>query len=352
MEWMNVLIVGSSLIDLFLVFKSDDHLSIEDHKLTLELGDKIPVDIKGLSLGGNGANVSVGLSRLGFTTTFYTYLGRDILSRQIQQTLCKEGITLIIERGANESSSLSLIFNFSTDRIIFSHHQVRDHKFDLSNSDIEVYTQGATSDEEKVIRGNADKVMPKPDFIYLTSIGKYWEDAYKQVFSYTNKNTIPYIFAPGSHQIQSLNPVFYEVLRGAYGIFVNKREAEKILQEKNKNTHDFPSLLLGLASLGPKLVSITDGRQGSYFLDEKMTMYKIDHFDGEATEKTGAGDAYAAGFLGAYFSKHDAQEAMRWGSFNAHAVMQQVGAESGLLTQEKVLQLSRKHKDYLATILT
>lgn len=349
---MNVLVVGSSLIDLFLLFKDNDHHAIEDHTLKLELGDKIPVDIKGLSLGGNGANISVGLSRLGFTTTFYTYLGRDILSRQIQQTLCKEGITLVIERGKNENSSLSLIFNFSTDRIIFSHHQVREHNFDLGNSDIEVCTLGATSEEEKVTRGNAEKIIPKPDFIYLTSIGKYWEEAYKQVFSYANKQGVPCIFAPGSHQIQSLNPVFYDVLKGAYGIFVNKREAEKILQEKKKSTHDFPSLLLGLASLGPKLVSITDGRRGSYFLDEKMVMHKIDHFDGEAAEKTGAGDAYAAGFLGAYFSKHDAQEAMRWGSFNAHAVMQHVGAESGLLTQEKVLQLSRKHKDYQAKILT
>jgi sugar/nucleoside kinase (ribokinase family) len=53
-------------------------------------------------------------------------------------------------------------------------------------------------------------------------------------------------------------------------------------------------------------------------------------------EKTGAGDAYTAGFLAAVLNSQPIKEAMRWGAFDAASVIQKIGAEEGLLTKTEL----------------
>ena len=144
---MHVLVVGSSVIDLFLSVEQS-HVQIQDKKILLNLGDKIPSQIKKLTLGGNGANASVGLTRLETPTTFYTYLGSDILSREIENGLTSEGVALMAQRDDSQTS-MSLIFDFDSDRIIFSNHVKRDHNFEI-------------------------KEEGRFDYIYLHSIGEEW----------------------------------------------------------------------------------------------------------------------------------------------------------------------------------
>src|SRR3990172_5397092 len=123
---MNMLVVGSSVIDLFL--KADkDHYINNENKVTFTLGDKVP--------------------------------------EEIEKNLNKEGIDLLANTG-EENSSLSLIFNFDSDRIIFSHHPIKQYIFEYNKE-------------------------TKPDFIYLTSIGKYWQECYGQVLEFAKQNNIP-----------------------------------------------------------------------------------------------------------------------------------------------------------------
>src|SRR3989344_6044593 len=100
---MHVLVIGSSVIDLF---------------LSLDLGDKIPSQISRSAVGGNGANVSVGLTKLEIPTTFYTYLGNDFFSREIESGLSSQGVELDIERHPESSSPLHIILDFPDDRVI------------------------------------------------------------------------------------------------------------------------------------------------------------------------------------------------------------------------------------------
>lgn len=294
------------------------HLS--QGRVSFTLGDKIPIDIKKLSLGGNGANVSVGLSRLGIPTTFYTYIGSDILSQEIAENITREGVKIIAEKG-NGYSSLSLIFDFDSDRIIYSHHPKESHTFSY--------------DDEA------------PDVIYLTSIGDPWENVYRNVLTYIQKTSTRLAFSPGTPQLANMNDLFFETLHRSNSLFINREEAELILKTFGSSFTNIPDILKELHKLGPEVISVTDGKKGSYTLDASKNLYQITPFSTDGLhEKTGAGDAYATGYLAGLLEGKTTAEAMRQGSFNSYGVMQKVGATTGLLNSKDMQQLLNKHLQY------
>jgi len=315
---MNILVIGSSIIDLFLQIEHEEnHVIVKDNQAAFHLGDKIPTDITKLAVGGNGANVSVGLSRLGIPTTFYTYLGRDIYSYEISETLKKEGVELLTENSGETKTSMSIILKLSDDRVIFSNHSHRVHGFSYIN-------------------------QIKPDFAYITSIGEPWEHAYEKASQYFTKDAIPYAFAPGSHQMQKKGKAFDEVLKKAHVLFVNREEAQSIVGNSQESV-DIKTLLLSLQQLGPQIISVTDGKNGAYCLDDKQNLFTIEPIsvEGKTIEKTGAGDAYASGFLASYMVKKSVDTAMAWGLVNAYYSMLKIGAHDGLVrlaNMDKYLQ--------------
>lgn len=318
---MNVLVVGSSSIDLFLEVADKTHINISSDKLLLNLGDKIPTDIKKIAVGGNGANVSVGLQRLTLNTSFYTFFGRDLFSRELEEVIKNEGVNLLAQR-VGEKSSISLIYDFDSDRIIFSHHEKRDHSFQFSGE--------------------------KPDFIYLTSLGNDWEKAYSQVLEYATQNNIPLGFNPGSHQMAEKTKIVLDIIKACEIVFINKEEAKKILGWlKEVKDDSIKDLLLEFKNLGSKIVSITDGANGAYLYNGEK-YYWIGQFGKDGQEKTGAGDAYASGFLAKYLMQGDLADCMKWGPINADSVTKEIGAQQGLLTLDKMNKILEGNLDFRA----
>ncbi|HVT00770.1 MAG TPA: carbohydrate kinase family protein [Patescibacteria group bacterium] len=301
---MHVLVIGSSVIDLFLTLDKD-HFNLNDKKVELSLGDKIPSQIQGHSIGGNGANVSVGLTKLETPTTFYTYLGSDFFSREIENGLSSQGVGLDIERVPDLASPIHLILDFPEDRIIVSNYGRASYGF--------------APKEEKY------------DYIFLTSIPEMWEDAYKKVLSYARENNIPLAFSPGTRQIEEKNELTLDVVKNSKAYFSNKEEAEKITDKS-----DIKEQLATLLDLGVETISITDGANGAYAADKTRTMYHIDPAPGVGKEKTGAGDAYASGFFAGILNEQDIPTSMLWGATNAEYKMQQIGAENGLLSKKEL----------------
>ncbi len=314
---MNALVVGSSLIDLFISLQKNEDLKIKDNAISFTLGDKIPIDIQTLTLGGNGVNVTSALQKLQINTSFYTYLGTDVLSNHIKTLLQKEDITLHIEGEETITGSLSIILNLNYDRIIFSHHNEFTHSFDSSKIDV------------------------RPDVIFLTSIGKDWTDAYSKVLSYAKDNSIPIAFSPGSQQMSDMNEVFIKTVHQSKMLFCNMQEAQEINKALTGNAIDNArELLLNIKNNGFDLLSITDGKNGAYAVGSGEVVYKIESTEPDGKEKTGAGDSYAGGFLAGYMHKKPIETCMKWGVLNAVGEMRQIGSRTGQLTlsemEEKV----------------
>lgn len=317
-----VLVIGSSDIDIFATPKDMRKTSIENKRVSFELGAKVPISLKNMTLGGNGANVSVGMKKLRFESTFYTYLGSDILSRQIEEDLEAHGVDVIEDVKRGERTSLSFIMDLESDRVIFSHHEMRDYGFDTAK-------------------------LPDASAIYLTSIGENWSGAYRKILDYASEKNITLAFSPGSPQLAQINELVLETVQKSTLLFMNKEEGQKILQAKGIGAAEIQDILKGLQDLNTHVVSITDGKNGSYAVsDEGIFHLPPFDIDSKSTDKTGAGDAYASGFYSAFLMGKSLVECMRWGALNAYGVMQEIGAQNGLLTHEKMQELLDSHVDF------
>jgi len=312
--------IGSAKIDVFLsVREANDcfRLNKETNELCVRSGQKIEVDRCSFLLGGNAANVGVGLSRLGLKSAIYAEIGDDELSQKILKALKKENVnTQFLIQTKGEKASFSIIINFKGERTIFSEHVDRLHNF------------------------NFDDISTRS--LYLTSLGHEWKKPYKKVFSFVKKTKCLLAFNPGTLQIEAGYKAIADVLSITDVLFLNKEEAIAIsnikyqisnIDDKNKSMEQ---LLNSLQKMGSKIVVITDGENGSYAIDEKGEIFTQDAIETKVIEKTGAGDAYSTGFLSAILHELSIKEALRRGALNSVSVIAQVGAQAGLLDKNKI----------------
>lgn len=309
--------IGKTTLDQFLVLDEltlKYHLDPKSGYLSFRHGEKIEVEQFNFCIGGNATNVAIGLSRLGFNATLCSEIGDDDFSGKLLSALAKENIDkshMIVTRGA--VSSLSVILNFKHERTIFMQKVRREHNFKLGN------------------------ISAK--YIFLTSLEEEWRKPYEHALSIVKKGH-KLAFNPGTLQLHEGRELVLRILKHTDTLFVNKEEAEEIVWGKEKNTNNEVSyireLLTKLDKMGPKTVIITNSVHGSHAIDEQGNFYHQGIHDAEVVEKTGAGDAYTSGFLGARLLDKNIKEAMAWGAINSTAVIKKVGATAGLLYRNEM----------------
>ncbi|HUD44992.1 MAG TPA: PfkB family carbohydrate kinase [Patescibacteria group bacterium] len=319
MSAFEVITIGDATVDIFLTLldaNKELHLN-ESHELCVKFGEKVDVDRADLSVGGNAANVAVGLARLGVKAALAAELGDEGLSSVILDGLAKENIDQSLIVHSHSQASISVGLSYQKDRTLFVDHVVRQHKFSF------------------------DK-MKNANLIFLTSIGREWESVYKSVLALVENSKIQLAFNPGSLQLHEGRELVLDVLKKTHLLFVNKEEAEQLLfnQEAENSSNEekyIEDLEKKLRQLGPKIVIITNGSYGSYLMDEEGLFYSHPASEAKVVEKTGAGDAYTSGFLAAWCLNRSIDEAMDWGTQNAVSVIGKIGAQAGLLTPEEMM---------------
>lgn len=367
MNSFDIITVGSALIDAFLsIHDANLHCRFDEAKceLCVKHGEKILLDRCDFVLGGNACNVAVGSARMGFKTSLCAEIGADEFSQKIINGLTLEHVDLsLLQKTHGASSSFAIGINFKGERTLFVEHVKRDHNFHF----------------EQV----------EASWIFLTSLGEEWEDAYARVLSYVQNNKCKLAFNPGSHQLEKGVGSFLEVLKATDILFVNKEEGNKIargpvasfLPASTRSSEASPSavssgpnsfselpavgspsidttlrdttkeMLVQLQQMGPKTVVITDGKNGSYSIDEKENILHLEIFESPVIERTGSGDAYTSGFLAATMEGLSIGQAMRWGTINAASVVGKVGAQAGLLTQDQVKQTLEDQPEFVAKMI-
>jgi len=304
--------VGDAKIDIFLTLhQTREHLRYmeETNELCIKFGEKVIVDKAEMLIGGDAANVAVGTSRLGLNTAIVAEIGKDEFAQKITNTLKNENVNIEkVCESEGQQSSFSTIINYKGERTIFSEHVKREHNFNFNN----VLTE----------------------WVYLTSLGENWLNAYNKTADFVRETKCNLAFNPGTLQLENKENI-KNILLIANVLLVNKEEAEEILGFPH-GQKTIKELTVDLQKMGPKIVVITDGENGSFAIDSKGKMFTQEITKVNVVEKTGAGDAYSSGFISALIYNRPIAEAMFWGAKNSASVITKVGAQAGLLRKEEV----------------
>ncbi len=326
---LDLISVGDATIDNFVLIHDAEvkcNLNKTECKLCLDYGDKIAVDKLTHLVAGNAANNAVGASRLKLKTAIYVNVGSDASGGQIIDKLKKEEVnTRYIKINQAMESNLSTVINFQGERTILVYHQA--WKYDLPDLD-------------------------RTKWVYFTSISASFthSNLIGQLSQYLQRTGSKLLYNPGTYQIQAGIKKSPQLLSLTEVFIVNAQEAKRILGHKDEDNIPIKKLLKSVADLGPRLVVITDGGEGSYGFDGQSYFY-LGIFPAKLVEMTGAGDAFATGVLAALYYGKDLSEAMRWGAVNGASVVEQIGPQAGLLTYHQMMERLKANGKIVAKVI-
>lgn len=316
--------IGDTIVDTFIPLIDAEILEKAGERLlALPYGAKVPVNPSTSMVGGNAANNVVGSSRLGLKTAIYTNVGNkdeDEWDNRIVAKFKKEKVDLrYIVETSDFPSDHHIVLDFKGDRTILVHHQP--WKYNLPDLD-------------------------KAKWVYFSSVSYSFSktNLVSQIENYLERSSSKFVFTPGTQQLIYGVKRFPKLLSLSEVFIVNLEEAKRVLEITEGKQIEVKRLLKKLSDLGPRMIVITNGEKGSFaFANERF--YQIKAFPSKFLEMTGAGDAYASGFMAGLFYGKDITEAMRWGAANSAAVVEQIGPQAGLLTldqmQEKLKENSK-----------
>ncbi|MEK6934840.1 MAG: carbohydrate kinase family protein [Nanoarchaeota archaeon] len=290
----DIVTVGSNVIDLFL----ETNVHETKNKMCYEVGAKLLITNLKQDWGGGGTNTAVAFSRLGLKTAYIGKTGNDSNGNKILELLKKEKAKFLGTRGGQ--TGLSVILDSKEhDRTILTYKGVND---DLRFSEIK---------------------PPNTKWLYYSSmLGDSFKTQIKLAKLLRKKYT-KLAINPSSYQTEKGSRYLQPLLDLASIIILNKEEAEMLTNKKD--------LLKGLYNLGPKIVCITDKDKPVLAFDGRRKYKLTPNKKVKAIERTGAGDAFASGFVAGLIKTNDINFALKLGSKNSESVITQFGAKNNLL---------------------
>jgi len=292
----DVISFGGAVIDVF----AKTELSEKKGILQIKTGSKILINNLRSYIGGGGTNTAVAFSRLGLKTG---YIGRIGYGNEnvILNILKKEKIDFLGEIASGEENSYSIILeNNKNDRTIFTYKGIND---DLNFNEL-----------------NVGKLKTK--WLYCSSLLKKSFKTQEKIAGILVKKGTKLAFNPSEYLIKNEN--IYPMLKLCEVIVLNKDEAKMLTKEKN--------LLKGLSKLGPKIVVITDKNNPIKCYDSSNNKkYYLKPHNVKVVERTGAGDAFASGFVAGLIKNKSIQESLNLGLKESESVIKHFGAKNGLL---------------------
>src|SRR3989344_2350631 len=321
---------GDIVIDAFIRLKDarvNCDINDEHCMLCVKFGQKIPFEsVTGIFAVGNGPNAATAAVRLGVAATVVANVGNDRNGDDCIATLAKEGMnTEFIRKHDGVKTNYHYVLMYEAERTILVKHELFP------------YTLPAFTEP--------------PKWFYLTSLPAETLDYQLEIARYAKANGVKIAFQPGTFQLQLGKEKLKEIYESTDIFFCNKEEAQQILGTPEE--HDLKNLLAGVHALGPKIPVITDGRNGSYILDEGKAWHIPMYPDpAPPISRTGAGDATASTTVSYIIKGMPSHEALMRGMINAAFVVQKVGAQTGLLHEKELEEAyTKRPADFTATAL-
>ncbi len=307
------LAVGDIVTDEFIKLETA-HVNCDiDRKnctITMAFGDKVPYElVKSVPAVGNGPNAAVSAARLGLKSALVTNMGNDRNGQNCFESLKEDNVAIdFVSVHEGKETNHHYVLWYDDDRTILIKHQ----------------------EYNRIFPGTVES-----KWVYLTSLGEDSLEYHKQIVEYLKvRPNLFLVFQPGTFQIQLGKDELKDIYARTKIFFCNVQEAEKILGLDTLGTEE---LLKRLRALGPETIVITDGPKGAYAFDGENMWHQLPYPDSKPPyERTGAGDAFASTTVAALACGKDLPTALSWGAVNSMSVVQEIGAQKGLLTRSQI----------------
>ncbi len=305
-----VLAIGDIFTDAFIKLNDNEARVTKDDDgtewLSVKFGQKMPYDdVEVVQSVGPSPNAAVSMSRLGLRAGLMAYLGDDEVGAASLGYLGEQGVdtsTIVPEQGAK--SSYWYVLRYGADRTMLVKNEDYDYQW---HEPAEV-----------------------PEWIYLSQISPKAWGLHERLLEYLEAHPdVKLAFQPGTSHFRWGVDQLRAIYQRAHIVIMNREEAVDVT---GRSYDSLRKLSIGLHDLGPQIVVITDGPNGSY-ASYDFKLVTIPNYPDPAPpyERTGAGDAFASTIVAALALGESMDTALTWAPINSAYVVQQMGAQKGLL---------------------
>lgn len=326
MSQIDVLSVGDVVTDAFIKLfedKAEVYETDQGPKIAMAYATKLPFDhTEVLPAVGNSANAAVNFAKLGLKSGFVSNVGEDSIGRDTISHLQKSGIdTRFVHINPDRKSNYHYVLWYKEDRTILIKHEEYDYHWPHL------------------------RPQDTPKWLYFSSISKNALDFHDDVAEWLEHNPeVKLAFQPGTFQMEAGVERLKKLYARSELLAFNREEAAKVTGGNKDDIHD---LLNKMHELGPKIVMISDGPNGSYASDGENRFKMPIYPDlGPPVERTGAGDAFTSTFVAAIMKGNTIEGALQWAPITSMNVVQHVGAQAGLLTEHEISDFLQKAPEW------
>ncbi|RYF29617.1 MAG: carbohydrate kinase family protein [Chloroflexi bacterium] len=311
-----ILSIGDIVTDAFVKLRDDQAEVYVDEKgvkrISMEFGSKLPyerVDI--VQAVGNSANAAVSFSRLGLRSGLMAFIGDDQAGKDSLTYLASEKVLTDTVSVQKLASNYHYALRYQAERTILIKYEDYDYVW--------------------------QRPVSKPDWLYLSMLSASSWQLHEDMLAYLDEfPDVKLAFQPGTFHFEWGVDKLKDVYARSEIVFMNKEEAALVT---GNPVDDIAALIDALHELGPKIVVVTDGPAGAYASDGNQKFVMPNYPDpAPPNDRTGAGDAFSSTITAALALGEPLQTALAWAPINSMSVVQQLGAQAGLLDAERLQQ--------------
>ncbi len=304
---MRILTIGKGTQDVFVQSQEfDPHTKGNKLYTHLPLGIKMEAENVTFSTGGNATNVATTLARQGINTSYMWSLGEDSASQAVLNDLDNESVdtSLVVQDEKYQAGYSVILIATNGERTIINHRGRSCNRFGHHSLDL--------------------GVIADFDWVYPSSLGDDSLKILRDIIEVAEKNDTKVMLNPAGTELSNIDKLV-PLLEGVEILCANREEMKKIVSGETCEElalHALNYVPVAIVSDGPNGVVATDGKTLI-----RAGMYE----DVKVVDRTGAGDAFASGFLSQWSRGKSLRDSAIFASANSTSVVTKIGAKAGIL---------------------
>jgi len=300
-----ILCIGKATQDVFLRDDEfDPHKKGKHLDMHLPLGEKLDIAEAHFMTGGNATNVAVTFARQGLHSRYMWVLGStDPVSETVLRELEDESVDTHYTRRHPEvrASYSTILLAMSGERTILNYHGSVPHPADI----------------EKQF-----DAFDKVNWVYPTALGNF--ETLELIIREAKRRGTKVMLNPAGSELAE--PKKLKSMLDEIDVLCLNREEMQLLVEGQT----LEALVRHGLNYCP-VVIVSDGPNGVVASDGKTIVKAGMYEDVPVIDRTGAGDAFASGFLSQWVQGKSLRESIVFASANSTSVVGVIGAKPGIL---------------------